>query len=309
MFKMEWLRSFVRVAEFNSFSEAARQTGFTAMAVSKHIAQLEADLGEPLFERSTRVVRLTEFGTQFRDRALSLLMEQEALADWVASRKEEPKGVLKVVGMEVPLMATVIPYVREFRERFPGIELEIDVVNELVDPKSRAFDVAWGLGKYLGDFHPGLVRRRLITTAYGVFASPAYLQEYGDPKHPRDLAGHRVLSQLHDEPNNFLIVNETGTRGGSFPLCYLDAPVKSSAGHLELCIQGLGLMNASAGLPNVRRALEEGTIVPVLEPYWFREMDMYLYTHQVRQRQPKVDAFIAFFLDKIDSSLGEEGTP
>lgn len=301
MFKMEWLRSFARVADTRSFSEAARQAGLTAMAVSKHVARLEAELGEPLFERSTRVVRLTEFGQLFLERAEQLLREQAALADWVQGRHEEPSGVLKVLGMESPLLAMVIPHVRAFHERYPRIELRIDAVNELVDPATRPFDIAWGVGKYLGEFNPGLVRRRLMTTDYGVFASPGYLERFGHPRHPSELVGsdHRVLPQLHDEPNNFLIVNDTGLNSGEFPVCYLDAPVKTSVGHLELCIQGLGLMNASSELPEVRRALAAGAIVPVLEDYWFRSMDIYLYTHQVRQRQPKVDAFLTFFEERV----------
>ncbi|GGX59466.1 LysR family transcriptional regulator [Saccharospirillum salsuginis] len=301
MFKIDWLQSFVRVADTRSFSEAARRSGLTAMAISKHIARLESELGEPLFERSTRVVRLTEFGGLFLERAEHLLREQAALADWVHSRHEEPSGVLKVMGMESALLALVVPHVSAFHERYPRIELHIDSVNELVDPVTRPFDIAWGVGRYLGDLHPGLVRRRLMTTDYGVFASPDYLQRYGVPNHPGELVDshHRVLPQLHDEPNNFLIINDTGITGGDFPVCYLDAPVKTSAGHLELCIQGMGLMNASSDLPDVRRAVAAGRIVPVLEEYWFRSMDIYIYTHQVRQRQPKVDAFLAFFQERI----------
>jgi len=256
-------------------------------------------LGEPLFERSTRVVRLTEFGRLFLDRAEHLLREQEAVVEWVQSRHEEPSGVLKVMGMESALLALVVPYVSAFHERYPHIELHIDSVNELVDPATRPFDIAWGVGRYLGDFHPGLVQRRLMTTYYGVFASPAYLKRFGEPSHPSELVGshHRVLPQLHDEPNNFLIINDTGITGGIFPVCYLDAPIKVNTGHLELCAQGLGLINASSDLPEVRRAVAEGHIVPVLEAHWFRSMTIYIYTHQVRQ--PKVDAFLTFFQERI----------
>ena len=104
------------------------------MALSKHLTQLEHQLGEPLLVRSTRSVRLTEFGTAFLPRAEHLLREQNALADWVQSRHSEPSGVLQVTGVDTALRTTVLPWVGEFRARYPRIELEIDIANETARP-------------------------------------------------------------------------------------------------------------------------------------------------------------------------------
>lgn len=279
--------------------------GLSPMALSKHVSQLEATLEEPLFERSTRSVRLTEFGRIFLERAGHLVQEQEALKEWLENRQGEPTGTLKVIGLERSLQAMVIPYVSGFLERYPRVELEIDTISDLNDPLSRPFDVAWGLSKYLGELYPGLVRRRLLTTPFGVFGSLNYLEAWGTPEHPDDLVKHRVISQLHDKPNDVLIVRGAGLGGDDLPYCHLKAPVKAATGHLEMCIQGLGLINASPGMPEVQRALKAGWIVPVLERYWF-ESDLYLYYHQTRQRQPKVDAFVDFFADQVEDAIHQE---
>lgn len=300
MFKIDWLRSFVAVADQGSFTLAARQLELSTMALSKHLSQLEAELDEPLLKRSTRSLQLTEFGQAFLARAEHLLREQDALAEWVQSRHSEPSGVLRVMGVEMALRTTVLPWVAEFRQRYPRIELEIDIANELIDPNRQTFDLVWGTGRYLGDRYPGLIRRRLLNADYGVFASPNYLARFGTPQHPRELDRHQLIGQLHDEPNNFLVIRDAGAGTDLLPVCYMTAPVKASLGHLQLCVSGLGLINASANLPEVQAAVADGRLVPVLRDYWFEAMDLYFYTHQVRQRQAKVDAFIDFFWPKAE---------
>lgn len=299
MFKTEWLLSFSAVAGAGSFTAAAQRRQLSTMALSKHIAALEADLGEPLFERTTRRVRLTEFGTDFLARAGQVLREQENLADWVASRTREPEGCIRVVGMEQPLQATIIPHLAEFRRAFPRVEVEVDAVNALLDPTRHSFDIAWGVGQYLGDRYPGLIRCRLKRVVTGIYASPEYLAQYGTPRHPADLNKHRVVPQLHDEPNDFLIVAGGDVDDGGFPHTRMLAPVRTSTGHLELCLQGLGLMNASPDLPLVSEAVQQGRLVPVLESFWYGGLDSYYYIHQVRLRQPKVEAFTDFFTARI----------
>ena len=59
------LLTFIRAAELHSFSQAAREMGYSQSAVSTQIAQLEADLGAPLFERIGRSVTLTAQGEDF----------------------------------------------------------------------------------------------------------------------------------------------------------------------------------------------------------------------------------------------------
>lgn len=301
MFKMEWLQSFSTVAGAGSFTAAARQRQLSTMALSKHVTALEAELGEPLFERTTRRVRLTEFGTDFLDRARQVLREQENLADWVTSRTHEPEGCIRVVGMEQPLQATIIPYLAEFRRAYPKVEVEVDAVNALLDPGRHSFDIAWGVGQYLGDRYPGLIRCRLKRVVTGIFASPDYLANFGIPRHPSELKTHRVVPQLHDEPNDFLIVAGGDVDDGGFPHTRMLAPVRTSTGHLELCLQGLGLMNASPDLPLVSEAVQQGRLVPVLEPFWYGGLDSYYYIHQVRLRQPKVEAFTDFFTARTRS--------
>jgi len=64
---------FLKVAEFGSFSEAARRSGISPGQVSKLISGLEDQLGVRLFERTTRAVRLTDDGAARIDPARALI--------------------------------------------------------------------------------------------------------------------------------------------------------------------------------------------------------------------------------------------
>nr|GFD12384.1 hypothetical protein [Tanacetum cinerariifolium] len=81
------LESFVRAAEVGSFSEAARQMGVSAAAVSKNVARLETRLETRLFHRNTRSLTLTEAGEAFYSQvAGSLETIQGAIAQLGAAR-------------------------------------------------------------------------------------------------------------------------------------------------------------------------------------------------------------------------------
>ena len=67
------INTFLHIAELHSFSRTARQLGYSQSAVSSQIAQLEAELGTPLFDRVGKTVRLTDAGQTFLGYARPLL--------------------------------------------------------------------------------------------------------------------------------------------------------------------------------------------------------------------------------------------
>ena len=67
------INTFLHIAELHSFSRTARQLGYSQSAVSSQIAQLEAELGAPLFDRVGKTVRLTDAGQTFLGYARTLL--------------------------------------------------------------------------------------------------------------------------------------------------------------------------------------------------------------------------------------------
>jgi len=96
MNKLGAMRVFVEVAECQSFAEASRKLDISPPAVTRSVAQLEKLLGAKLFNRTTRLVRLTDAGNRYlvdTKRILEAIDEAEAAA--VGSYRN-PEGILTV---------------------------------------------------------------------------------------------------------------------------------------------------------------------------------------------------------------------
>src|SRR6267142_7256059 len=90
------LRTFRVVAETLNFTKAGKQLNLTQSAVSHQIKALETELGEPLFIRAQRGVRLSESGRITLEHAQRILDEAEALRERVTGREPSAAGSVRV---------------------------------------------------------------------------------------------------------------------------------------------------------------------------------------------------------------------
>ena len=90
------LTIFAKVVEANSFSEAARRLNMPLSTVSRRIAELEAQLGVRLLERSTRRLRLTDVGSELLEHAQRSVELGETVGDIVSNRRSKVSGVLRL---------------------------------------------------------------------------------------------------------------------------------------------------------------------------------------------------------------------
>lgn len=300
MFKTETLLAVQKVAEYQSFTKAAHSLGQTPMAVSKQISGLEKKLKQPLFERTTRTVRLTEFGQRFLKYTEQILLQHQQLDDWLDEDRDSVGGTIKVVAQSVEIyQATIYPWLSGFVQKFPELELELDIDRGVIDIEASHHDIYWGVGAYLGKTKQGLRSRLLVKSEYGIFAAPSYIKQFGKPKELHDLKKHRVIGYLHNQPNNILLHNSKDEgKENEMGYSLLESKVKAVAGLIDLAIEGLGIINSPIDEPSLLRALDAKMLEPVLQNYWWKNAEVYLYYHQVKYQQAKVRAFIDFFINK-----------
>ena len=96
MDRLQNIETFVRVAQTQSFAEAARQLRVAKSVVTTRIKQLEDYLGGPLFHRSTRVVRLSELGQAFLRDCTELVGRANDIVDQMRDVRGKPAGTLRV---------------------------------------------------------------------------------------------------------------------------------------------------------------------------------------------------------------------
>lgn len=184
------MEAFVRVVDAGSFSAAARQWGRSKAVVSKYVAALEHQLGTELLRRTTRSLSLTVVGEEYHRRCTDLLAELDAMDARVQTDRQSPRGVLRV---SVPpgFLARYLSLVTtELLERHPELELDLDVTHRMVDLVEEGIDVAIRL---TDPDDSALVARRLAPAPVVAVVSPAYLEQHGRPRRPRDLRSHACL--------------------------------------------------------------------------------------------------------------------
>ncbi|MEX0786727.1 MAG: LysR family transcriptional regulator [Dehalococcoidia bacterium] len=167
------LEAFLQVAERRSFSRAAEALRLTQPSVTARIQALERDLGETLFQRNGRGVRLTEVGESFLPHAQRVLKALQDGRDAVRSMGRLELGTLRL-GAAPTISTYVLPsLIKEFRERYPG--LEVSVRTEYSDQIAQMVlsdEVQMGLERAIT--HPDVVTVPLYQDEVVLVVSPEH---------------------------------------------------------------------------------------------------------------------------------------
>ena len=187
---LDALHLFTRIVEQRSFGRAADQLDVPRATATHAIKQLEARLGTRLLERSTRHVRPTPDGDAFYERCVHVLSELDDAEASLRHAASNPRGVLRVDMHGTHATGIVLPRIREFRERYPNIDIVISSEDRLVDLVREGIDCAIRGGAVRDS---SLVARRLAVIPEVTCASPDYLARFGTPQHPSELAAHQAV--------------------------------------------------------------------------------------------------------------------
>ena len=119
------IEAFVQVAQYRSFSKAAEALFLTQPSVTARIQSLERDLGESLFERNGRGVRLTEMGGAFLPYARRALKALQDGRDAIEGMRNLEVGTLKL-GCALTVSTYVLPgMLKQYCSLYPGVEVSV----------------------------------------------------------------------------------------------------------------------------------------------------------------------------------------
>ncbi len=286
------LAAFVAVARASGFREAARTSGSSASALSEGVRRLEAQAGVRLLNRTTRSVRLTEAGARLLDRLLPALGQVEAALDVVNGFRDRPAGTLRL-NVPATVARLVLPPIAEaFLLAHPDIRLEVTVEDRFVDVLAAGADAGV---RYDERLEQDMIAVPLgpRVQSYAAAAAPAYLEAHGEPRHPRELLRHACLRQRFssgvlyawefERENEIVRIDPTG-------------PLTVSAGAADMsvsaAIAGLGIVFLFEDW--LRPALDNGSLVPVLRPWWQSFSGPFLYYPSRRHMPAPLRAFVDF---------------
>ena len=185
------LALFVEVAKTASFTAAGARLGLPRSSVSRSIAQLEVDLGVPLFNRTTRKVSLSTAGAALFERVGPQLQELRKALGSLPEREEEPSGVLLITAPTDIGVAFLPDAIAAFRLRYPAVTIDARLTPRRVDLVAEGFDLALRVSvKPLSDL--SLLVRKLSELEMALYAAPSYLcgaETFAVRKTPRIMNG------------------------------------------------------------------------------------------------------------------------
>lgn len=188
------MRIFARVAAVQNLSSVGSELNLTPGTISKRLQALEKDLGAKLFDRNTRSIRITEEGEKLLTYVERILGEIEEARATISANTDQPRGRLRVCA---PISVGAGPFgnaICAFMEQHPEIDIQIDLTDRAVSLQEEGYDVVIRCGTPAS---AGLMRKPLTPDPQILVASPTYIQRFGAPTMPEELAKHVCL--LHGD--------------------------------------------------------------------------------------------------------------
>lgn len=260
MDRVQAMRIFVRVAELESFTQAADTLAVPKATVSTAVQELEDIVGARLLDRTTRRVALTPDGSSYFERCRDLLNDLEETETMF---RADP---LKIVGKIRVDMGTsmardyVIPLIPKFLEEYPGIEIELSSTDRRVDLLREGFDCVIRGGNTT---EAGLGVRPLGQTVLLNVASAKYIERYGRPRTIEDLREHYLIgyTQQFGGPAANLFEYFDGQKYREVRM-KTKIVVNTTDGYRAACKAGLGIIQVPRA--GVMKDIEKGTLVEIL---------------------------------------------
>lgn len=183
-------RTFLAVLTEGSLSGAARALGITQPTAGRHIAALEAALGQTLFTRSQTGLLATDAAQSLRAHAQAMQHTALAFERAAASHGDGVSGVVRISASEVVGVEVLPPILTALRRAHPDLTIELVPTNRIQDLLHREVDIAVRMAPPQQD---ALIARRVGSIDVGLHARDDYLARYGAPTSLADLAHHTVI--------------------------------------------------------------------------------------------------------------------
>ena len=291
---MRWdgISEFVYVAEYESFTRAAKELGVSTAQVSRQISALEKRLNIKLLYRTTRKVSLTEEGRVFYQHCRGVLDGLDAAEQAVSNLQSKPQGRIKLTAPVTYGEQQLLPLVNDFMVQYSDIEVTAFLSNQKIDLIDGGYDLAIRIGK-LSD--STMMAKKLSHRTNFVCAAPDYLKKYGIPHSLTELSQHNCLLGTRD----YWHFIEDGKNADKEKNLRVFGSVQYNSGHslVDAALKGLGIVQ----LPDyyVQKHLASGALVSVLDKYREPEESIWaVYPHN-RHLSPKIRLLVDYLAEYL----------
>ena len=281
-------KAFIAVANFESFAKAATDLNLPVSAVSKRVAALEEQLSVRLFQRTTRVVRLTDEGRSVLPRIKELISNFNEIEN-TFSDQAELSGIVKVTCVPFVAHSLLIPILGQFKKNHPKVKIELSLSEKIEGLIDSGFDMAIRIHT---PEDTDLIYKKLAPNDLVFCATPRYLKDKPQIKSPDDLLNHDLLFlRIHEKckfQNSELNLKKFNSK----------KVIESDSGAFltDLALNNFGILTRS--IWDVKKHLDNGTLVQVLKKH---PLETFGHIHAVipnkKYLSPRARAFYEFVVE------------
>ncbi|SEJ56446.1 DNA-binding transcriptional regulator, LysR family [Sphingobium sp. AP50] len=280
---------FVTAARAGSFTLAAERLGLTKSSVGKTIARLEDRLGFRLFNRTTRLMRLTADGEAYLAACSVAIDEVTSVQSALSSSNRILSGRVHI---DMPIVfgrKVLLPILMAITRPHPDLSLSLTFTDATSDLLRDDVDLAIRFGT-LSD-NSNLIARRLTSQRRVICASPDYLKMWGKPKALDDIRSHRCIVGAHRGPPLTWLVREGSVERRLVPPA--THQISDGEAMVDATVGGLGL--AQVPISMVRADIDAGRLQTVLDEFSSVDVDI----HAVWPRQAQLSPRVRFIVDQL----------
>lgn len=291
---MRWdgVSEFVYVAEYESFTRAAKELALSTAQVSRQVSALETRLNTKLLYRTTRKVSLTEEGRLFYQHCRAVLDGLDAAEQAVSNFQSKPQGRIKLTAPVTYGEQQLLPLINDFMVQYSDIEVTAFLSNQKIDLVEGGYDLAIRIGK-LSD--STMMAKKLSHRTNFVCAAPAYLAKHGTPHTLQELSQHNCLLGTRD----YWHFIDTAHRANKEINLRVSGSVRYNSGHslVDAALKGLGIVQ----LPDyyVQKHRTTGALVSLLDDFREPEESIWaIYPHN-RHLSPKIRLLFDYLAERL----------
>ncbi len=284
-------RIFLAVLDEGSLAGAARKLGLSHPTVRARIEALELSLGTVLFTRSVNGLTPTETAVALRAPAQAMAMASDLFVRQASAPSGEIAGIVRISVPEFMGIEVVPAMLRQVRDAYPSIRIELSLSNTPADLLAQEVDVAV---RTVTPKQDALVARKVATIPLGLFAARSYVDRRGRPDSLAALADHDLIGP--DRNRSDLALAQR--LGASIPRDRFVLRTDNHPAQLAAARAGLGIVVVQVPVGNRDRDL-----VRVLPDLDVLMLETWIVTHENLAQVPRVravfDALVAGFVQMM----------
>ncbi|WP_181919320.1 LysR family transcriptional regulator [Alkalilimnicola ehrlichii] len=299
MDKLRCMHIFTRVAELGSFTKTAEEIGISTAQASRAVAELENHVGVRLFNRSTRKISPTEAGQRYLGRCRAILEEIDDTEATLGADAHAPAGRVRVHTPVSFGLHCLSPYLPAFAAQYPQVSVDLTLSEQAPEVVEGIYDIVV-LGAREG-FDSGITARKLFSCEVVLCATPAFVERYGSPKRPPELADYPLIDVSHEVARGPWQL--TGPDGSWDVRPLRQGQITSNNAELlyRLAMRDAGI----APLPEyiVGADLQAGRLIRILPQWKLQTLDFFAALPSRRFLPLKVRVFLEFLRQTLKDSL------